>query len=47
MKQRDRSGSPIRRGDNTLRERGGRKDRDSAMVGEADMRTVVLGKTMA
>ena len=29
MKQRDRSGSPIRRGDNTLRERGGRRDRDS------------------
>ena len=36
MKQRDRSGSPMRR--------GGRRERDSA-IGAADMRTVVLEKT--
>ena len=35
MKQRERSGSPMRRGD-TPRERGGRRDRDSVVVGVAD-----------
>ena len=46
MKQRDRSRSPMPRGDSTARDRGGKRDRDSAVVGVADMRTVVLGKTM-
>jgi Spo7-like protein len=32
MKQRDRSRSPIRRGDNSLRERGGRRDRDAPFI---------------
>ena len=44
--QRDRSGSPMRRGD-TPRERGLRRDRDSGMMGVADMRTVVLEKTIS
>ncbi|KAF8809447.1 hypothetical protein BYT27DRAFT_7187752 [Phlegmacium glaucopus] len=45
MKQRERSGSPMRRGD-TPRERGGRRDRDSMPMGVADMRTVVLEKSI-